>query len=696
MIKKLSHYSLQVKIVLFFITTSLLLSVTLGYVFHRNIATTVLVSKNSEMRTLAEETTNKIDRFIFERTADIQVIADSKLITMSGIDPTTTEDYIKSVVKAYKTYDGIFALDTSGKVLVTVGDSIDTAAYSSLVPDSSLEKPYISDLISLADSDQHVMFFSAPLYDTNNNHVGSVIAQMNDTSISDIVSNVRFGDKGYAQLISSSQNKVRMTGGDITGESLTYTAELKKYDTQADTWYLVLHLPASEANKIIDDIEIYFLLVVVISLLGLSLLSFIVSRRITAPIRSLQVKLNMLLTDNKKYTNYIKSSDEIKHLTHSFDILFEEMNFMLQKVLEKSGEVAFIEGIKNSMSSLVEQLPRGIITLDNKGEVLSVNAIASEILGIKADLLIGNLLSKTDSLIHQNFKSILQEAVKSDYSINDQIVYLEKANHQLIPVVISTMRQTDLHDTLIGLTVIIELYDEKMKFEKNIEKAKKLSELGELTAGVAHEIRNPLASIKGYAQFVLMQMDKENPFYSEIEIIMSESDRLDRIIERFINFSEPHKPTFSKYSINKLIEDTIHLIGFDFESRNIAVNTDFGEQTTIEIDHEQLKQVLINLIINSVQSMPSGGQLNFSTSLDFKSQRVIIRLSDTGEGISPDNLEKVFTPFFTTRNSGSGLGLSISARIIENHHGEFDIQSRIDRGTVATIRLPIQQKKEIS
>ncbi len=182
----------------------------------------------------------------------------------------------------------------------------------------------------------------------------------------------------------------------------------------------------------------------------------------------------------------------------------------------------------------------------------------------------------------------------------------------------STLSQLDRHDNLIGITIIINHLDAKQNFEESILRAKKLSELGELAAGVAHEIRNPLASIRGYAQIALREMNVDDQAASDIAIILMEVDRLDKIIERFMTFARPDKPSFGVYHMNNIIEDTIRLIDKDHQTKGINIRYRYTKNDLVRVDYEQMKQVLINLILNAVQAMPYGGKLELVTILSEK------------------------------------------------------------------------------
>jgi Signal transduction histidine kinase len=226
------------------------------------------------------------------------------------------------------------------------------------------------------------------------------------------------------------------------------------------------------------------------------------------------------------------------------------------------------------------------------------------------------------------------------------------------------------------------------KLEESVTRAKSLEALGALSAGMAHEIRNPLTSIKGYAQYIMSEMNKDSELYSDMAVISSEVDRLNNIIDRFLAFARPNELKLEKCDINDIVKEVIILIKRDNTFDNIKLNINFGEIPLINADFEQMKQVVLNIAINGVQSMPQGGELTISTFNNKILSMVEIEISDTGQGISHENVKKIFEPYFTTKDKGIGLGLAICSRIVENHRGIIEVESIPENGSKFIIKLP--------
>ena len=230
-----------------------------------------------------------------------------------------------------------------------------------------------------------------------------------------------------------------------------------------------------------------------------------------------------------------------------------------------------------------------------------------------------------------------------------------------------------------------------MKIWKQLLWADKLSSLGRIAAGMAHEIKNPLAAIKGLTQ----SLDC-NPHDAEVlknfkEVVPKEIDRLNNLVEKLAQLGKPPTLGFVQVDINTLIENTLWLFQNRCRKRNIAIIKDLNPLPKIEADPEQLTQVLTNLILNAIQAMPEGGELKLKTqSLDStrdknlklkNNEQIIIEISDTGKGISEEDLKNIFEPFVSSKEDGMGLGLSITYKIIKDHKGKIEVGSEIGKGT---------------
>ncbi|MCM3573902.1 PAS domain S-box protein [Mesobacillus subterraneus] len=227
---------------------------------------------------------------------------------------------------------------------------------------------------------------------------------------------------------------------------------------------------------------------------------------------------------------------------------------------------------------------------------------------------------------------------------------------------------------------------EKKKSEEMLHRQDKLAAVGQLAAGVAHEIRNPLTSMKGYAEF--LQLDETDPQRQEfIEIILDEIDRVNNIVEEFMVLAKPKAVELEEQNIIPIVQNVVSMLKFEARKRNVKLDFDATEEIIqIECDENRLKQVFLNFIKNGIEAMPDGGDLKVRT--EIQDDNVVISIKDTGVGIPPETLKKIGEPFYTTKKNGNGLGLMVSFKIIESHNGKVYIESEQNKGTTFKIMLP--------
>ena len=229
-------------------------------------------------------------------------------------------------------------------------------------------------------------------------------------------------------------------------------------------------------------------------------------------------------------------------------------------------------------------------------------------------------------------------------------------------------------------------YDELQKTFEQLLQAEKLSSLGELSAGIVHEVRNPLAAIKGAVEILEDELAKDSPRREFADLAKKEVDRLDKLVGEFLRFARPATLSVRPNDLNKIVESVVSLVENQATAQSVKVEKVLPRNLSeVSVYGEQIKQVLLNLAINSLQAMPNGGRLSFRT-FD-KDNFCVVEIEDTGGGIDEKIVGRIFDPFFTTKEKGVGLGLSVAHKIVSQHNGNLSVEKN-NGNTVFALRLP--------
>jgi signal transduction histidine kinase len=256
---------------------------------------------------------------------------------------------------------------------------------------------------------------------------------------------------------------------------------------------------------------------------------------------------------------------------------------------------------------------------------------------------------------------------------------------------------TDEIDLFRGVAAQAAITIQNSQVYERMKERERLAALGEMAAGLAHEIRNPLGSIKGAAQFLLPEGEQLGTAKEFLSIIVDEVNRLNKIVSQFLDYARPYRGDQTPLDVNEVVRKTTQLLQPEEGAPKIEVALNLAEDLPpVRADAEQLRQVFLNLGLNALQAMPSGGKLTITSGLRRGARRgepisfLEVRFRDTGIGIPPNELRNLFIPFYTTKEKGTGLGLPISQRIVENHGGTIEVRSQQGKGATFTVLLPIE------
>jgi two-component system sensor histidine kinase HydH len=342
--------------------------------------------------------------------------------------------------------------------------------------------------------------------------------------------------------------------------------------------------------------------------------------------------------------------------------------------------------IKAFSDRVVENMPVGLLAADESGKIVSLNRTAEEILKQSSLEMTGRSLQQVLPPEVVGLASDLRE--KESAILEDEIeCHLQDGTPLFLDVSVSLLQ--DSEETAPGLLILFRDLTEIQSLKREIETSRRLASLGRLAAGVAHEIRNPLSSIKGFATY-FRERYRDNPDDRKTsEIMIQEVDRLNRVITQLLEFARPPVIQKKRASVQNLIQHSLKIIERQASAKHIEVYAQLPSQIKeVDLDSDGISQVLLNLYLNALEAMERGGRLSVSLSMEEGAPWVKIRVSDTGTGINKEDLEHIFDPYFTTKQTGTGLGLAIVHKIIEAHGGEVRAESEIGRGTTIYVLLP--------
>ena len=365
-------------------------------------------------------------------------------------------------------------------------------------------------------------------------------------------------------------------------------------------------------------------------------------------------------------------------------------NYLLRLAQEKG----FLETIFNSIQE-------GIIVTDSNGRINYVNNAACELFGFDMESSIGKRLDERVRGLDWNALSKSSGAVSRDMEIfypSNKFI-----NFYIVPLIIERRSGTDKADKMdssaeaVGHAMILRDITESRRSTQQTIESERFNALTLLAAGVAHEIGNPLNSLHIHLQLMERNVSKlEGPAREELQgsinIARAEISRLDSIVTQFLHAIRPSKPELHPENVNSIIEEAVRFFAAEIEDRDIVVEQELrSDLPMLELDRDQMKQAFYNVIKNSFEAMKRRGILRIRTDRD--DTHVIVSFTDTGGGIPAESLSRVFEPYFTTKTSGSGLGLLIVRRIVREHGGEMSIESTEGKGLILTIRLPYIDKR---
>lgn len=338
---------------------------------------------------------------------------------------------------------------------------------------------------------------------------------------------------------------------------------------------------------------------------------------------------------------------------------------------------ASLTSVRAFSDNVIQNMPSGLVTIGLNHEITSMNKAAEDI------------LRSDQSQVVPQFIELIHEMEVSRGGINKEIDFAVDSDNKIhLDMTASPVRDSD--NQVMGFLFLFRDLTQIKELKKQVETNRRLAAIGKLAAGVAHEIRNPLSSIKGFATYFGKRYEDNLSDKETAQTMVREVERINRSISQLLEFAKPMAVERKPVDIKELIAHSLKLVDHDLKKKKIQTSVNINTKLTIiNTDNDRINQVLLNLYINAIEALKEEGRLEIMVQDSAQENFIEIRVMDNGAGIDQKSLELIFDPYFTTRSTGTGLGLSIVHRIIENLKGSIRVQSTKGQGTSFIISLPV-------
>jgi signal transduction histidine kinase len=418
-------------------------------------------------------------------------------------------------------------------------------------------------------------------------------------------------------------------------------------------------------------------------LAGLS--AWVLSRGITRPLQQLIEGARRLAEGDTRSRVSVSSTDELGELAETFNTMSNELEIRKTSLLATLDELRRsrleILDERNFKESILESISSAIVTFSPDGLLTSINATGRHFLGndISVGMHYRDVFKGWDGM-----EQLTEQALTTRSGYGRQPLQLDRPNSMThFEVGFFPIGKNAEH----GLTVTMRNETEKEKLREEMMRLDRLASLGKLSAGIAHEVRNPLTGISLLLDDLHDRSATGSADQQMIKKAVNEIDRVERLVNALLNYSSPARAEFRVCDLNQVVNDTVLLMRRPAERSGVSILLECGEIAVFRFDPEKIKQALLNIIRNAVESLPAGGSVRIATLAN--GETAVITVSDNGLGIREEDLPLIFEPFFTRKGAGTGLGLSITQRIVEEHRGRMQVESSPAGGTTFTIELPV-------
>lgn len=387
---------------------------------------------------------------------------------------------------------------------------------------------------------------------------------------------------------------------------------------------------------------------------------------------------------NETTRKYVQAYRQLEEQFEYLDAKLEETNNQLRQSLEEKDRVS------KYLNNILESMSGGVLVLDLEGRITLFNQAAEEITGRSQEEVLGRRYEEVMGEDAGGGKSALY-TLHSGTGLQTREKELKRADGRTIPLGFSSSLVRDHNGEVLGALEAFNDLTEVKRLEAQVQRMHTLAALGEMAATVAHEIRNPLGGIASFANLLERDLDSGDPNKRLVSKITEGVARLNRIVSSLLTYTRPLNLNTRKADIRGVVEEAAAFFEVDPEggSGDIVIERSYPQAPqAVELDTGQVHQVVLNLLRNAAQAMPGGGVIRLEVLREADAAETQIRIRDEGPGIDAEVREKLFTPFFTTKEDGTGLGLVTSRKIVEAHGGRITLESNPGEGSCFTVALP--------
>jgi len=389
-------------------------------------------------------------------------------------------------------------------------------------------------------------------------------------------------------------------------------------------------------------------------------------------------------------------------LRQSYQALKKEAESLNKKLAETNEEltrkVRELGSIRNYLNNILDSMASGLIAIDQGGKITIINQAAEAITTYRANEVLGFSYEKVFGQKNLSFTSLIKKTLQGGTSLMEEGVFYGREEN--IPLEIVTNPIRDEKKRMEGVLAVFQDLSAIRRLQKEIEEKNRLALLGEMAANVAHEIRNPLSGIEGFALLLKRTFPEDKKKQEWTDNIIEGTRNLNRLVTRLLDFARPLRLNLQVVELKEIIENVLSFLSQRIreEKANVEIKTEFlPHPIKVRGDSDLLKQAFLNLMLNAVQALSGRGKLIIRTSLvccphyslSGSQREAEVIFSDSGCGISAEDRKKIFHPFYTTKAKGCGLGLAITQRIIRSHRGNIRMESKKGKGSTFTVRLPL-------